>query len=110
MDLMIETAIMVGKILAGCAALVGSLTVLAKSPVGKGVHWLYVRLFGEPVGLFLRRQVGQVVDEKLLARNGGTTVPDAIERIERIDTRLSLNHAANEKRLDAIESRLGISH
>lgn len=97
----------IAKCVAVTATIIGSGTIIFKSPVGRFLRWMYVRLWGEPAGAWMRKQVGQVVDEKLLARNGGTTVPDAIERIEKLDQRMTANHRVNVERLDAIEARLG---
>lgn len=91
----------------GVAASLAAIAVVFKRPV----KWTYTQLFGEPVGEWARAQVGAVVDEKLLKRNGGTTVPDAIARIDRLAAVVEKYHIENEQhhrdnvdRLEAIES------
>lgn len=87
-----------GQTLGLIAGVVIATGVLWKSPVGKGTRWVYRRICGEPVtaavhakadawlrseptAVFIREQVAQVVDEKLLTRNGGTTVPDVVRSV-----------------------------
>lgn len=88
-----------GKVTGIVAGLVAALGVLAKSPVGRAVRWLYKQILGEPVGSWFRGHVGRVIDEKLLARNGGTTVPDAIERVDSLRREVI-------PRLESIENKL----
>jgi len=110
-----EYILTVGKIGGALAGTMVALGLLAKSPVGRAVKWLYVRVAGEPVGEWFRHQVRTAaevaIDEKLLKRNGGTTIPDVVHRIEVLSGQVEANHQEsaamhreNRARLDLIEA------
>lgn len=111
----IAYCILVGKVGGAVVGVLAACAAVAKSPIGKGIKWFYVRVAGEPIGSWFRQQIRvtaiEVIDQKLLTRNGGTTIPDVVSRIETLTREVESNHqesiqqhAENSGRLDLIEA------
>ena len=74
------------------AGIVGALGVLAKTPFGKGMRWLWRRIVTEPISGWLRHTVAEVADERvvkvLMSPNGGKSLHDVATAVQRVETKL----------------------
>lgn len=96
-------------LIAGVCVVLAALWAVLRRPA----RYVYRHLFGEPFGAWTRAQVDTVVVERLLKRNGGTTVPDVVASLAVLDSKVERNHQEtvsnhrdNSRRLDAIEQKL----
>jgi len=96
---------------AGASMIVAGGVVFArKSPINRAIRWLWRHNIKEPMGGWFRAQVrevtSEVVDEKLLARNGGTTVPDAISAVNELRAETTERHADNRIAIHRIDGKV----
>ncbi len=55
-----------GKVSGAVAAFIIAIGVIAKSPIGKIVAWLYRRVFGAPISSWFRHQVREAMSQPML--------------------------------------------
>ena len=90
MDALVTSA----AIIASVAAIVTALGVIAKSPFGRPLKWIWRRLVADPLAGWLereaRRVVADVVHEKLMTPNGGASLADVAREIHNIRRQLGI--------------------
>ena len=95
MDALLTAAGIVGAI----AAIVTALGVIAKSPFGRPLKWVWRRLVADPFSGWLereaRRVVADVVHEKLMTPNGGASLADVAREVHRIRRHLGIEPGGN---------------